>query len=90
MPSYYRKQLYQITLDNELITQTNVITLKGRELSKSVYHFVNWGLIKGEIFTLSESLNSADFLYSTSARFLSAKGKQLFLKFHNEFHVNVP
>ena len=83
-----RKTLYRVTLECEHITSTNVVSLKPYSDSDSPYRFTEWGLVPGTI--LAQGQDPSDFVYERARALLEAREDHMFVRFHSEYHVNVP
>ena len=83
-----RKMLYRVTLENEHITSTNVVACRPSSDSESPYRFSEWGLVPGSI--LKEGQDPSDFMFERALVLLKAKETHLFVRFHTEYHQNVP
>lgn len=88
MPLMTRKVLYRVTLECEHITSTNVVGINPSADTESPYRFTEWGLVPGA--SLTQGQDPSDFIYERSLALLEARETHLFVRFHSEYHVNVP
>lgn len=75
-----------MTLENEHITSTNVVARKLN--TEGPFHFTDWGLVPGSL--LAEGQDPSDFICERALALLEAKETNLFVRYHSEYHQNVP